>query len=222
MTQKILRAVNLSKTFDGEQYLFQNLSLELKPRDLYFLKGKSGSGKTIFLKSLTMLTEVQSGQVFWGGEEIEQDSIPLYRSEVHFLGQSPTTFQGTVLEFFKHPWTFEINKKKVWDLDKIKSYLEALGFSEVFLDKRVPFLSGGEKQLIKLLRSLLLDPKGLLLDEPTSSMDDEMRKKVEDFLLKLQKELSLFILWVSHNSDHFSLYSQKTIHFPSFKQEEIT
>jgi len=221
MTQEVLRAVDLSKSFDGKKYLFQNLSLDLRPGDLFFLKGKSGSGKTLFLKALTLLTEVQSGRILWGEKEIEQDSIPLFRSEVHFLGQSPTTFQGTVLEFFKDPWLFDLNKKKKWDIDRIIHYLNELDFSKDFLEKRVPFLSGGEKQLIKLLRSLLLNPKGLLLDEPTSSMDNEMRIKVERFLLKIQKEFTMFILWVSHNNEHFSAYGKNTLHFPSLKKEDI-
>ena len=221
MTQEVLRAVDLSKSFDGKKYLFQNLSLDLRPGDHFFLKGKSGSGKTLFLKALTLLTEVQSGRILWGEKEIEQDSIPLFRSEVHFLGQSPTTFQGTVLEFFKDPWLFDLNKKKKWDIDRIIHYLNELDFSKDFLEKRVPFLSGGEKQLIKLLRSLLLNPKGLLLDEPTSSMDNEMRIKVERFLLKIQKEFTMFILWVSHNNEHFSAYGKNTLHFPSLKKEDI-
>ena len=66
-----LKALNLSKTFDGLEYIFRDLSLEIKSGDLIFLKGKSGSGKTLFLKSLCLLTDFQEGKVFWGDKEIE-------------------------------------------------------------------------------------------------------------------------------------------------------
>ena len=219
MNQDILKAVNLSKSFDGKNYLFKNINLELKPGDLYFLKGKSGSGKTFFLKTLTLLNEPQSGEIFWGGKKVEENFIPKYRSLVHFLGQNTLSFEGSVLEFLKYPLVFECNKNKIWGLEKIVYFLNELGFSEEILEKRVHFLSGGEKQLIKLLRSLLFEPKGLLLDEPTSSMDEDMRLKVEKLILERQKEKSMFILWISHNVDHFSSFKKNTLNFPNLELE---
>ena len=216
-----LKVEHLSKTFDGLEYIFKDLSLELRPGDLFFIKGKSGSGKTLFLKSLCLLTDFQEGQLFWAGKEIEGMDVPLFRTQVHFLNQFPSPFQGTVLDYIKVPFSFFLNKQKKLNRDELNSFLKDLHLEEDFLRKRVPHLSGGEKQLLKLIRSLLLHPKGYLLDEPTSSMDEEMKKRTEELILKTHKKRESFILWVTHDETQIQRNSKTFYHFPSLKQEVL-
>ncbi|MEE2744120.1 MAG: ATP-binding cassette domain-containing protein [Bdellovibrionota bacterium] len=217
----MIKALNLSKTFDGLEYIFKDLSLELKSGDIFFIKGKSGSGKTLFLKSLCLLTDFQEGKLFWGGKEIEGADVPQFRSEVHFLNQFPSPFQGTVLDYLKIPFSFSLNKKKLFNKEELDSFLKDLHLKEDFLKKRVPHLSGGEKQLLKIIRSLLLHPKGFLLDEPTSSMDEEMKKRTEELIFKVHKKRENFILWVTHDEAQIKRNSKTFYHFPSLKKEVI-
>ena len=216
-----LKALGLSKTFDGLEYIFRDLSLEIKSGDLIFLKGKSGSGKTLFLKSLCLLTDFQEGKIFWGDKEIEGVDVPQFRSEVHFLNQFPTSYQGTVLDYIKAPFSFTLNKKKHLDLEELKTILQDLHLKEDFLNKRVPHLSGGEKQLLKIIRSILLHPKGFLLDEPTSSMDEEMKKRTEELILKIYKKRKNFILWVTHDEAQIQRNARNYYHFPTLKSEVL-
>jgi ABC-type iron transport system FetAB ATPase subunit len=216
-----LKAHNISKTFDGKQYIFKNLSLELRPGDFFFMKGKSGCGKTLFLKTLCLLTGVQEGSFFWEGKEIEGPDLPLFRSNVHFLNQFPSPFHGTALEYIKVPFSFSLHKRKKLELEVLYSFLDALQLPKGFLKKRVPHLSGGEKQLLKLMRSLLLSPKGLLLDEPTSNMDDEMKKRAEDLIFKVYKEKNCFLLWVTHDVAQIKRYAKNYLNFPSLQLEEV-
>jgi ABC-type iron transport system FetAB ATPase subunit len=216
-----LKVQNISKTFDGKQFIFQNLSLELGPGDFFFMKGKSGCGKTLFLKSLCLLTGVQEGRFYWNGKELEGPDLPLFRSQVHFLNQFPSPFHGTALDYIKAPFSFSLHKVKKFERDVLYSFLEALHLSKEFLKKKVPHLSGGEKQLLKLMRSLLLSPKGLLLDEPTSNMDDEMKQRAEDLIFKVYKEKNCFLLWVTHDGAQIKRYAKNYLNFPSLQLEEV-
>jgi putative ABC transport system ATP-binding protein len=191
----MLKAQGISKKFGHDKLLFEKVNFELKERELIFIQGKSGSGKSIFLKSLTLLTPIDEGSVTFRGEEITD--VLGFRSQVHYLRQdfSPTHPSGA--EVLKEAFSLNIYKGKT-PIDP-KIFLEEFGLNDAFLKKKASLLSGGERQILHLVRSLCLSPRALLLDEPTSAMDPGT-KKIAEKLIKRFVDFGGAVIWVTHEN----------------------
>lgn len=191
----MLKAQGISKKFGQEKFLFEKVNFELKKGDLIFIQGKSGSGKSLFLKSLTLLTPIDEGQITYLNQEITD--VLRFRSLVHYLRQdfSPTLSSGE--EVLKEAFSLNIYKDKI-PLDP-KMFLEEFGLNNLFLKKKASLLSGGERQILHLVRSLCLSPSALLLDEPTSAMDHGTRRVAEK-LIKRFVDLGGAVIWITHEN----------------------
>ena len=191
----MLKAQGISKKFGQDKLLFEKVNFELKERELIFIKGKSGSGKSIFLKSLTLLTPIDEGSVTFLDQEITD--VLGFRSQVHYLRQDFSPTQSSGAEVLKEAFSLNIYKGKT-SLDP-KIFLEEFGLNDAFLKKKASLLSGGERQIPHLVRSLCLSPRALLLDEPTSAMDHGTRKVAEK-LIKRFVDLGGAVIWVTHEN----------------------
>lgn len=191
----MLKARGISKKFYQDKFLFEKINFELKERELVFIKGKSGSGKSLFLKSLTLLTPVDEGHVTFLDREISD--VLSFRSQIHYLRQDFSPTQFSVEEVLMETFSLKIYKGKT--IRDPKVFLEEFGLSISFLKKKASLLSGGEKQILHLIRSLCLSPLALLLDEPTSAMDPET-KKVAEKLIRQFVDLGGAVIWVTHEN----------------------
>lgn len=179
---------------------FENFSTNIHGGDQILLDGVSGAGKSVLLRALAFLDEVQQGHFLWNNEELSPARVPLYRSRVHYVAQTPTLEGDTVEEALHFPWRLSIRKGQAFPEEKLQSYLKQLHKSSDFLHLSVASLSGGEKQLCQLLRTLLISPQILLLDEPTSALDELMVLSVEHLLQHWIKEDSQRAwVWVTHD-----------------------
>ena len=128
----MLKAQGISKKF-GNQFLFEKVSFDLKERDLIFIKGKSGSGKSMFLRSLTLLTPVDEGKITFLDEEITD--VLNFRSQVHYLSQDFIPTLSTGEEVLSEAFSLNIYKEKK-PLDP-GIFLSDFGLTNSFLKRKL-------------------------------------------------------------------------------------
>lgn len=169
--------------------------LHIPARKITCITGESGSGKTTLLKLLNGLISPDRGEIRYCERKMDDWDPVRLRREVIMLSQSPVIFPGTVkenlligLEFAEKPPVPEIELLQV--LDKVKLQKKLTGDASL--------LSGGEKQRLALCRVLLLQPKVMLLDEPTSSLDDETGELIMERVVRYAQEKRKTIVAVTH------------------------
>ncbi len=180
--RSILEANHLRRTADDGTLLLDDVSLRVDEGDAIAIVGPPGAGKTLLLRAVAMLDPLDGGEVRFLGRPVAADAVPAFRRKVLYVQQRSALVEGTVRENLQLPFSFESAGSDSFDEKRVEQWLEAMGRSGRFLDRSVDDLSGGESQIVSLLRAMQLDPAVLLLDEPTSSLDDPTRRQVESLL----------------------------------------
>jgi putative ABC transport system ATP-binding protein len=185
-----------------DRWLFDDVSFALAFGERLGLVGPSGSGKTLLLRAMALLDVLDRGAVFWKGQAIRGIFVPAYRSRVVYLHQRPVLFEGSVEDNLRLPMGLRSHRGRVFDRRIALELLALLGRGQRFLEQSGPSLSGGEAQLVALVRALLLEPSVLLLDEPTASLDLATATAVEQVIASWLDERagSRAYVWVSHDS----------------------
>ncbi len=206
-----LQTHNLGVAFDG-LWVFRNVSLSIAASDRIALVGPSGSGKSLLLKSLALLHPFAEGHVDWRGKRVGGNRVPAFRSEVMYVPQRAPEVDGTVEEFLRVPFSFAANVSNSYDRDVAIAILESFGRTDEFVSKAQRELSGGERQIAALVRSMILNPTVLLLDEPTSAMDGDTAAQAEQLITGwCERDSSRAIVWVTHDLQQASRVSRKQI-----------
>jgi putative ABC transport system ATP-binding protein len=199
-----IEASNLARRHPDEQgWLLEGVTLSIEPGSRTSIGGPSGSGKTLLLRAVAMLDPLDAGEVRFEGRAIARDEIPAYRAKVIYLHQRPALLAARVEGALKRPFVLNIHRERSFSRARVVELLEQLGRDESFLAKPVAELSGGESQLVALLRAVQLEPKVLLLDEPTAGLDPEATAAVETLVNGWLAESpdSRSIVWVSHDAE---------------------
>ncbi|WP_116140659.1 ABC transporter ATP-binding protein [Trinickia diaoshuihuensis] len=165
------------------------------------LTGPSGSGKSVFMRALARLDPIDGGELSWHGRRIERQAITRYRRSVVYVQQRPALIDGTVEENLRYPYTLRVYRDVRFDRERAARLAHAAGKREDFLAKRASDLSGGEGQVVALIRVLQLAPEVLLLDEPTASLDPQSARAVEALVAHWfdADRASRASVWVSHD-----------------------
>ncbi|MDW7738848.1 MAG: ATP-binding cassette domain-containing protein [Bacillota bacterium] len=142
--------------------------------------GESGSGKTTMLKLLNHMIDYSEGSIFYKGSDLKNLDAVLLRREVILLPQVPVIFPGTVRDNLLIGLSFA-KKEPVTD-ERLLEELAKVGLQQKELDEDAEPLSGGEKQRLALIRVILMEPEVLLLDEPTSAVDDDTEDKITAYI----------------------------------------
>jgi len=159
-----------------------DLCLLIRAGDKIALTGSSGSGKSVLLRTLALLERPLSGEVRYAGAAVRPSDVPAYRRAIAYVPQRPSLPGETVRDAFQQPFTLGVRRDQQYDEDKALDWLARAGKPESFLDKANATLSGGESQVAALVRTVLLDPQLLLLDEPTAALDPDSASAVEVLL----------------------------------------
>lgn len=202
----ILEFSNVSFSNEGKSIL-KNLNIRIESGDYISIVGPSGSGKSTFLKLCNNLISPSEGNISFNNKNVSEYNPIELKKEIAYCFQMPHLFGDTVMDNLNFP--FKIRNKKV-DMDRIKYLFSLFSMDEEFINEKVLNLSGGEKQRIALMRTLMFTPEVLLLDEVTSALDSENTLIVENIINKLNNEGST-VLWVTHNEEQSTKYANKLL-----------
>ncbi len=195
-------------SFDNDdKTILKNISVSIEQGDFISIVGPSGSGKSTFLKLCSHLISPTNGNIVFKGKNFTDYSPTELRKNIAYCFQTPYLFGDKVIENINFP--FSIRNVKL-DQKKVSELFSMFHMAEDYLNKDVRNLSGGEKQRIALIRSLIFMPEILLLDEITSALDMENTKIVENVIDSLNKE-GVTILWITHNPEQSRKYANKVL-----------
>ena len=192
----ILETRNLTRRVE-EKNLVDGINLQVLAGQMIAIVGASGSGKSSFLRLLNRLDEPTSGTVLLDGIDYRQIKPRELRRRVGMVLQSPYLFPGTVADNLRYGPLQRGDTIAGSDIDRL---LELVGL-ENYAQRPIQNLSGGEAQRVSLARTLANQPDVLLLDEPTSSLDDSSERDVEQLICQIIERDNLTSLIVTHDMD---------------------
>lgn len=198
----LLRAEGVSLVVDGAagpRPLAEDLSFDLTPGTILPLTGPSGAGKSTLLRALVRLYPLAGGRVLLEGALIESLPPPNLRARMVYLPQSPFFASGSVRDNLLIPFRFKAVRRPPPERETLARGLEELGLRGDMLDEEVSHLSGGEAQRIALLRSLLIEPGVLLLDEPTANLDEASAEAILGKIERWVAEKDRAVLIAAHD-----------------------
>lgn len=212
----ILRLNNIVYKSNNE-YILKNISLEINKGDCISVIGSSGSGKSTLLKLMADLIPITEGEIYYNGKSYYEYNPLELRREISYCIQLPHLFGETVYDNLIFPFILRkesINKNRIFEL------LNIFNLEEEILNKNITSLSGGEKQRVSIIRSLIYAPKVLLLDEATSALDKENAANVEKIVKELNKT-GITVVWITHNLDQSKEIFNKRIKISEGQIESI-
>ena len=213
----LLEIKNIKKSFYQKTGVFgenkacvkavDNVNLVIKKGENIGLVGESGCGKTTLARIILRLLKSDSGSIMFDGVDITKGSfvkLKQARRNMQMVFQDPYssldprfTIENVMEEGFtldKKEWNSKIKRR-----DRICEMFSAVNLSNDILDRYPHEFSGGERQRIAIARSMVLNPKLLILDEAVSSLDVIIQKQIVDLLAELRKKYDLTYLFISHN-----------------------
>ncbi|MBT3205411.1 MAG: ATP-binding cassette domain-containing protein [Gammaproteobacteria bacterium] len=198
---------NVVMTF-GEQTVLHNINLMIQPGSLTTLLGPSGCGKTTILRLIAGLELPTSGQVFLGDEDVSVLSAS--QRDVGMVFQSYALFPhmtvGENVGYGLKMMGIAPDDRTI----RIKESLDSVGldgYQSRFIDQ----LSGGQQQRVALARALVLKPKVMLFDEPLSNLDSKLRRQMREDIRRLQQELAVTAVYVTHDQDEALAVSDEVV-----------
>ncbi|ACT00038.1 ABC transporter ATP-binding protein [Paenibacillus sp. JDR-2] len=199
-----------SKFDNRDEWLFSGVTAEVRPEDRIVLLGGSGQGKSTLLRILSLLEPFDNGALRLDGQTTTECKPQSWRKKVTYVAQKPVMRSGTVAYNLR---TVSELHNKPFEEELARRYMEAVGLGQMDWDKQALDLSGGEQQRLALVRSLLLHPELLLLDEITSSLDPASKRSVEKLLMgwvsRRADGLERAYLWITHDLDQARLISNQ-------------
>jgi len=221
MKQNYLVLENLVKVFQSGKSALRavdNVSVKVKEGELVTLLGPSGCGKTTTLRMIAGFEIPTSGKIFIEGKEVSM--IP--------PNQRPTTMVFQNYALFPHMTVFEnisyglrIRKESAQNVkEKTEKIINLVGLEG--LSKRSPaHLSGGQQQRVSLARSLIMEPKVLLLDEPLSNLDAKLRVSTRLEIRKLQQRIGITSVYVTHDQEEAMTLSDRVVIMNAGKIQQV-
>lgn len=197
---------NLHVSFDANTVI-SNLNFEMKSGDIVAIIGPSGCGKTTLLRAISGLLKPTSGTIVLDGKNIEKQ--PCEQREVGMLFQRPVLFPfkdvlGNIL--------FAYKRKKDADMDQVNAILGELGLTGKE-NQAIETLSGGEAQRVVLARALLTHPRLMLLDEPLSALDVDLRRKIAHEIRSILKARGIPAIHVTHDPAEATIIGDRVLHW---------
>ena len=201
-----LKISGINKSFDGKRIL-AGVSLEVGDGEIVALIGASGSGKSTLLRIICGLESADDGEVMLAGENI--DEIPCEKRNIGMIFQSPILYPHMNVARNLHLGISEKMSREEKDelVVQILNDVDLAGFQLRNVDE----LSGGEAQRVALARTLLTKPRALLMDEPFSALDTELRESLAEKTRILLSQLDIPIIHVTHDVDEAQRIADRVV-----------
>ncbi len=183
----------------NDVYILKDFNLSVEKGEKVLISGKSGIGKSTLLKLILGFTLPDKGCVTFDNNELDKKSIWEIRKRTAYVSQDLDIRQGEVKALIKEIFFLKTNLKSSFDKDELIKLLHYFELKEDILFKNYEELSGGEKQRIVIIVSILLKREVFLLDEITSALDESLKQKVLNYFLD-KKDLTVII--ISHDTDY--------------------
>jgi ATP-binding cassette subfamily B protein len=183
--------------YDPERPVLDDVDLELEPGKVVALIGHTGSGKTTLASLVPRFYDVQTGSVAVDGQDVRDITLASLRREIGVIAQDPFLFSATVREniAFGRPEASDDDVQRAAQLAQAHEFIEELpdGYETVIGERGIT-LSGGQRQRVAIARALLVDPRILILDDATASVDATTESKIRDGLREAMRGRTTIII----------------------------
>lgn len=190
----------------GKNKLLRNINLNIEKGQLFSILGPSGAGKTTILRVITGAVEAGSGKVILDNNVISD--VPMEKRQIVMVHQSKQLFPHlTVLDNIQ--FGMKMKKLNREYIDKKTDELLDFFNMKTHAGKYPAQLSGGQQQLVALMRALAAEPKVLLLDEPFTGLDNNLKIYIREFILKIHEKFRITTVMVTHDKEDAFFMSDK-------------
>ena len=211
----VLEIKDLKKSF-GDNHVLKGFNLKLYEGENLVIMGKSGSGKSVMVKCLVGLIQPDGGSITIKDQDITamgQTELDLLRTEIGFLFQGSALYDSmTVRENLEFP--LRRHKDKIEDFESteisVKEALENVGLAHT-IDLMPSELSGGMQRRVAMARALILKPKIIMYDEPTTGLDPITAKEIIQLMRDIQKTYNTSSIIITHDVDCARVTSNRMI-----------
>lgn len=211
--ETVIELRHLSKSF-GNRVVLRDFSLDVKRGENVVVLGKSGSGKSVLIKCIIGLIKPEQGKISVLGQnipELNQSELDEIRANIGFLFQSNALYDSmTVRENLEFPLRRHPLKGHQSVDDLVLEALQNVGLAHT-IDMRPSELSGGMKKRIALARTLILKPKIMLYDEPTTGLDPITGKEISSLMRDLAKKYETSSIIISHDLNCVKIVSDRIV-----------
>lgn len=203
----LIQFKNIVKDFDG-QLVLKGINLDIYENEFVTLLGPSGCGKTTLLRILGGFLTQSEGQVYFDGEEISNK--PPYLREINTVFQKYALFPHMNV-YDNIAFGLKIKKEAKDIIDQKVNRMLKLVNLEGYGKRSINEMSGGQQQRVAIARALVNEPKVLLLDEPLGALDLKLRKEMQRELKKIQQEVGITFIFVTHDQEEALTMSDKIV-----------
>jgi len=215
--KSIIDLNKITKEYEG-QSVIPSLSLTIQEGEFITFLGPSGCGKTTLLRMIAGFEAPTSGEIYLSQKEIT--ALPPYKRDMNMVFQQYALFPHMNVE---DNILFGLRMKKISKGEQEKRLLEILELTELSgFRKRFPKqLSGGQQQRVAIARAIINQPKVLLLDEPLTALDNQLRKNLQLELKNLQKKLGITFVYVTHDQEEAMTMSDRIVIMNEGRIEQV-
>ena len=190
---------DVSFSYNGEDLILQNISFTIFPHEHVAIIGPSGVGKTTLISLLLDFYRPTNGEIFFDGVPAQSYSVDSLRRHIGYVSQNTRLISGTIMDnmLYGNPGVLKEDVEKAAQIADIHNFITTLpkGYFTLLGENGVN-LSEGQRQRLSIARALIKDPDILILDEPTSSLDEETEKSIFDILPKAIRNKTM--IFVTH------------------------
>ena len=189
----------------GEVKAVENINFKIPEGEILGLVGESGSGKTTLGRSIIRLIEPSAGEILYNNKNIidySEKEMRKLRKEFQIIFQDPFASldpRKKIFDIISQGLKIHTNLSKQEIYEKVLTIIKDVGLQEEHLNRYPHEFSGGQRQRIGIARSLVLDPKFIIADEPVSALDVTIQAQILNLILELKEKYSLTILFISHD-----------------------